>query len=74
MKVGHKNILRGDQGFMQDFSTGGGGGGSSISATVQPPTLHGGGGDYASIDLIGPVGSGGPSHHALRTKYVLIGH
>ena len=39
----------------------GGGGVSSISATVQPPTLHevggGGGGDYASTDLIGPVGS-----------------
>ena len=39
-----------------------GGGGSSISANVQPPTLHevgggGGGGNYASTDLIGPVGS-----------------
>ena len=47
----------GTQGFIQDFSTRGGG--SSISATVQPPTLHevGGGGDYASTDLIGPVGS-----------------
>ena len=45
------------QGFIQDFSTGGGG---SISATVQPPTLHEvGGGNYASTDLIGPVGSGG---------------
>ena len=35
-------------------------GGSSICATVQPPTLHevgGGGGNYASTDLIGPVGS-----------------
>ena len=36
-------------------------GGSSISATVQPPMLHevggGGGGNYASTDLIGPVGS-----------------
>ena len=43
------------QGFIQDFSTGGG----SISATVQPPTIHevGGGGNYASTDLIGPVGS-----------------
>ena len=45
------------EGFIQDFSTGGGG---SISATVQPPTLHEvGGGNYASTDLIGPVGSGG---------------
>ena len=43
------------QGFIQDFSTG-----SSISASVQPPRLHEvGGGDYASTDLIGPLGSRG---------------
>ena len=43
------------------LGVGGRGWGSSINATVQPPTLHevGGGADYASTDLIEPVGSGG---------------
>ena len=51
---------------------------SSISATVQSPTLHevvgpGGGGNYASTDLIGPVGSGGlPIMHCTSNTVVWV--
>ena len=63
-------------GFIQNFPTGGGP--SSISATVQPPTLHevwGGGVNYASTDLIGPVGSGGlPIMHCAPNILSKIGN
>ena len=49
-----------EQGFIQDFSTGGGGGGpASVPLCSHPRYTRWaeGGGDYASNDLIGPVGS-----------------
>ena len=49
------------------------GGWSSISATVQPPSLHEvwGGGGLCQYWLDWTSGERGPSHHALRTKYII---
>ena len=45
------------QGFIQDFSTGGGGQHQCHCAATHVTRGGRGGGDYASTDLIGPVGS-----------------
>ena len=63
-------MLESKQGFIQDFSTGGGGGPASVPLCSHPRYTRWGGG-LCQYWLYWTNGERGPSHHALRTKYII---